>query len=42
VAHGVHEPLEHGIQDLAGVLGIAGCEKFRRALEVGEEYDDQP
>jgi hypothetical protein len=42
VVHGVHEPLERGIRDLAGVLGIAGCEKFNRAFEVGEEYGDRP
>jgi hypothetical protein len=42
VVHRVHEPLEHGIQDLAGILGVAGCEKFHRAFEVGEEYGDQP
>jgi hypothetical protein len=35
VVHGVHEPLEHGIEDLVGALGIAGCEKFYRAFEVG-------
>src|SRR5439155_910380 len=37
---GVHHPLEHGVEDLARLLGIAIGQKLHRALEVGEEHGD--
>jgi hypothetical protein len=36
----LHHELEHGIQDLARLLGIAIGEQLHRALEVGEEHGD--
>ena len=38
--HGLHHPLEHGIEELARLLGIAVGEQLHRALEVGEEHGD--
>jgi hypothetical protein len=38
--HGVHHSLEHGIQDPAGLLGIAVGEQLHRALQIGEEDGD--
>jgi hypothetical protein len=35
---GFHHPLEHGVQDLACVLGIAVGEQLHRALQIGEEH----
>jgi len=37
---GLHHPLEHGIEDLARLLGIAVGEQLHGALEVGEEHGD--
>ena len=34
---GLHHVLEHGVEELAGLLGIAVGEQLHRALEVGEE-----
>ena len=38
--YGFHHPLEDGIQQLPGLLGIAVGEELHRALEVGEEHRD--
>ena len=35
---GLHHPLEHRIQELPRLLGIAVGEELHRALEVGEEH----
>jgi hypothetical protein len=35
--NGLHHAFEHGVEDLAGFLGIAVGEQLHRALEVGEE-----
>jgi hypothetical protein len=32
--------LEYGVEELARLLGIAVCEQFHRALQVGEEDRD--
>src|SRR5262249_43909285 len=37
---GLHHQLEHGIEDLARLLGIAVGQEFYRALQVGEERRD--
>ena len=37
---GLHHALEHGIEELARLLGIAVGEQLHRALEVGEEDGD--
>ena len=37
---GLHHPLEHGVEELARLLGIAVGEQLHRALEVGEEDGD--
>ena len=37
---GLHHPLEHGIEDLARLLGIAVGEQLHRSLEVSEEDRD--
>ena len=37
---GLHHSLQHGIEDLAGLLGIAVRQQLHRALEVGEEDRD--
>ena len=34
----LHHPLEHGVEELARLLGIAVGEQLHRALEVGEEH----
>ncbi len=34
----LHHPLEHGIEELARLLGIAVGEQLHGALEVGEEH----
>jgi hypothetical protein len=36
--HGLHHVLEHGVEQLPGLLGIAVGEKLHRAPEIGEEY----
>jgi hypothetical protein len=36
----LHHQFEHGVQDLAGFLGIPVSEKFHRALEVSEQHRD--
>jgi hypothetical protein len=35
-----HHPLQHGIENLPGLLGIAVGEQLHRALEVGEQDRD--
>ena len=35
--HRFHHPLEHRVQEFAGVLGIAFGQELHRALEVGEQ-----
>ena len=35
---GLHHPLEHGVEELPRLLGVAVGEQFHRALEVGEEH----
>ena len=37
---GLHHALQHRIEDLARLLGIAVGEQLHRALEVGEEHRD--
>ena len=37
---GLHHPFEHGVEELARLLGIAVGEQLHRALEVGEEHRD--
>ena len=37
---GLHHPLEHGIEELARLLGVPVGEQLHRALEVGEEHRD--
>ena len=36
----LHHPLEHGVEELARLLGIAVGQQLHRALEVGEEHGD--
>jgi hypothetical protein len=38
--HGFHHPLEDGVEELPGLLGIAVGEELHRALQVGEEDRD--
>src|SRR5215467_3971633 len=38
--HGLHDQLEHWIENLAPLFGIAFGEPLHRALEVSEEYRD--
>ena len=40
VMHRLHHAFEHGIEDLARLLGIAVGEQFHRALQVGEQHRD--
>ena len=35
---GLHHPLEDGIQELPGLLGVPVGEQLHRALEVGEQH----
>ena len=37
---GLHHPLEDGIEELPGLLGVAVGEQLHRALQVGEEHRD--
>ena len=37
---GLHHAFEHGVEELARLLGIAVGEQLHRALEVGEEHGD--
>ena len=37
VMDGLHHPLEHRVQELAGLLRIPVGQQLHRALEVGEE-----
>jgi hypothetical protein len=37
MVHGLHHVLEHRVEELARLLGIAVGEQLHRALEVGEE-----
>ena len=36
----LHHVLEHGVEDLACLLGVTVGEEFHRALEVSEEHGD--
>ena len=36
----LHHPLEHGVEELPRLLGVAVGEQLHRALEVGEEHRD--
>jgi hypothetical protein len=38
--HGLHHPFEHGIEDAAGLFGIAVREQLHAAFEVGEQHGD--
>jgi hypothetical protein len=38
--HGFHHQLEHGVEDLPRLLGVAVGEQLHRTLEVGEEHRD--
>jgi hypothetical protein len=38
--NGLHHGLEHGVQDLAGLLGIAVGKELHGALEIGEQHGD--
>ena len=38
--HGLHHVLEHGVEKLARLLGVAVGEQLHRALEVGEQHGD--
>ena len=38
VMDGLHHALEHGVEELPGLLGVAVGEQFHRALQVGEEH----
>jgi hypothetical protein len=37
---GLHHPLEHGVEELARLLGIPVGEQLHGALEIGEEHGD--
>ena len=37
---GFHHSLEHGIEELACLLGIAVGQQLHRALEIGKEHRD--
>ena len=36
----LHHELEHRVEDLAGLLGVAISQELHRALEIGEEHRD--
>ena len=38
--HGRHHALQHGIEELPGLLGIAVGEQFHGAFEVGKQHGD--
>ena len=38
--HRLHHPLEHRVEELARLLGVAVGQQLHRALEVGEEHGD--
>ena len=38
--HGVHHALQHRVEELARLLGIAVSQQFHRALQVGKEDGD--
>ena len=38
--HGLHHALEHRVEELAGLFGIAVGQQLHRALEVGEQHGD--
>jgi hypothetical protein len=40
VVHGLHHSLDHRVEKLARLLGVAVREQLHRALEVGEENGD--
>ena len=35
--HGGHHSFQHGVEELAGLLGVAVSQQFHRALQVGKE-----
>jgi hypothetical protein len=37
---GLHHSLEHRVQELSGIFGVAIGQVFHRTLEVGEEHGD--
>jgi hypothetical protein len=37
---GLHHLLEHRIEQLAGVLGVAVCEQLHRAFQIGKQHGD--
>jgi hypothetical protein len=37
VMDGLHHPLQHGVEQLARLLGVPVGEQLHRALEIGEE-----
>ena len=40
VVDGFHHPLEHGVEDLARLLGITVGEQLHGAFQIGEEHGD--
>ncbi len=38
--HGLHHPLEHGVEELPRPFGVAVGQQLHRAFEVGEEDRD--
>ena len=40
VVHSLHHPLQHGVEEAAGVFWIAISQQFGRALQIGEQHRD--
>ena len=38
--HRRHHALEHGVEELAGLFGVAVGQQLHRALQVGEQHGD--
>ena len=38
--HGRHQALQHRVEELPGLLGIALGQEFHRALEIGKQHGD--
>ena len=38
--HRLHQPLEHGVEELPRLLGIPVGQQLQRALEVGKQHRD--
>jgi hypothetical protein len=38
--HGCYQALQHGIEECAGVLGVAVGQQLQRAFQVGEQHGD--